>query len=204
MELMDLFTGSVDEDQLSTILKENEENLFLVDVHRCQEDDRFMQGVVCKKAKYFGKVGETRYFYPPYHGKLKALKNKHLNKQVIIIGVCSADIENAKREIELHKEKINEQTENVRLKRVKKKNGLLSDEGWEYYDKSLNEMCKNDPGGPEHTRKALWFVRKEMTQRGKSKQEAIENTAVKYDMDEEFLLSRMQSSLRYWGHALHK
>ena len=93
--------------------------------------------------------------------------------------------------------------DNVIVKNGSKKK-LLSDEGWKYYNDKMDEICKDDPGGCENIRTAIWFVRMEMRQRFRSITLALENASLKYNIDLALLYSRFQSNLSVWRWAKKK
>ncbi len=83
-------------------------------------------------------------------------------------------------------------------------NGRLSNAGWEYYTDKMNDLCKDDPGGAENMRTAIWFVRMEMKQRRRTIEEALDNTSKKYKIGPGLLYSRFQSNLSVWRWAKKK
>lgn len=81
------------------------------------------------------------------------------------------------------------------------KKRMLSEYGWDYYNFNMIVKCKDDPGGWDYMKIAIWFIRMEMKQRGRTFKKALANSAKKYELDKDLLYSRYQSNCAFYRWA---
>jgi hypothetical protein len=211
----DLFPESMPSDTIAKALEKFENGFFIyniADPGGIDDDLLIFQATVLKTVSYYSyKVYDKLYYNAEYEGlKKERLPFNYRNKPVHVISADSSFrsvddcyqytvvvAEEVKRRAEFNRQ-VDEANKAYALSKQK---GHLSVAGWEYFNSKMEELLQNDP---PQIKEALWFIRKEMKQRRRPRDIAINNAAQKYDIDAALLFSRNQSRIRLWGYAKKK
>jgi hypothetical protein len=161
------------------------------------DTNEFNKGIVIKSDKNNKYKIDSTIVYNVNSDKIfKVPSDPNITARILHVDICKSIDEFIKPE----KRKYTKKT----IKTKTAIGGKLTNEGLNYYNNKMTELCKDDPGGWEKVKIAIWFIRKERTQRKRSEEEAILNSAKKYGINSQILLSRYRSNKNYWIEATYK